>query len=172
MANKKVYEPEIVAEVPYPTQDQAVIATTNTSSNPAGTYTPTTVKDKALPKKRAAVELISQVLNTRSRKVLQEFDLQQSGGFKIGEFQQGVSGDVKISPNGLVGRNNAGLTTFALDTDGNLVLVGEIRSGSLITGDVIVGDNRIRIEVDDDGRGTIIVNDGQYDRVLIGFGDF
>jgi len=126
-------------------------------------------KDKTLPKKRSAVELLSTALNTRSRKVLQEFELQQSGGFQIGKFEEGISGDVRITPNGLTGRNIAGLVTFALDTDGNLALVGELRSGSTVTGQVVVGNNRVIIDVDDDGQPTIIINDGTYDRVILGY---
>lgn len=162
------YEPEISQDNPFPGDaNQPPI-----SSPPpidVGNFSPTTTPQETFPKKRTAVELLSTALNTRSRKVLQEFELQQSGGFQIGNFQEGLSGDVRITPNGLTGRNIAGLVTFALDTDGNLTLVGELRSGSTITGQVIVGNNGVIIDVDDDGHPTIIVNDGTHDRVIIGY---
>ena len=161
------YEPEVVPETPFP--NEVVSSITPSSQDTKGAFTPAVGKDKTLPKKRSAVELLSTALNTRSRKVLQEFELQQSGGFQIGKFEEGISGDVRITPNGLTGRNIAGLVTFALDTDGNLALVGELRSGSTVTGQVVVGNNRVIIDVDDDGQPTIIINDGTYDRVILGY---
>lgn len=142
MAND-TYEPEVVQENPFP--NELVSPTGQISRGTGDTFTPATSKEKMFPKKRTAVELLSTALNTRSRKVLQEFELEQSGGFQIGKFEEGLTGDVRITPNGLTGRNVAGITTFALDTDGNLVLVGELRSGSLITGSVVVTDGDISL---------------------------
>lgn len=146
--DEKVYTPEVIVETPFP--GDPLVNTGLSPSNPSGVVTPTISKEKTFPVKKIALELLSTALNTRSKKILQEFKLQQSGGLKIGNFEEGISGEVDITPNGLLGRNIAGLTTFALDTDGNLILVGELRSGSLITGDVIVQDGgRIRIGTDD-----------------------
>lgn len=166
MADKN-YEPEVVQENPFP--GEVVQPISSTQAGTGDNYTPATTKEKTFPKKRTAVELLSTALNTRSRKVLEKFELVQSGGFQIGDFQEGLTGDVRITPNGLTGRNIAGLVTFALDTDGNLTLIGELRSGSTITGQVIVGNNGVIIDVDDDGNPSIIVNDGTHDRVLIGY---
>jgi hypothetical protein len=135
--DNKNYEPEVVPEVPFPSEIVEPISQ-NSSSSAGGNYTPPVSNGKAFPIKKIAQELLSTSLNTRSRKILQQFDLQQSGGFQIGNFQEGINGDVRITPNGLTGRNIAGLVTFALDTDGNLVLVGELRSGSTVTGSVII----------------------------------
>lgn len=170
--NEKVVEPEVIQEIPFPNQDTVPNSTTSSSPSSQGIVSSPTSKEKSLPKKRSAVELLSTSLNTRSRKVLQSFELEQSGGFQVGNFQEGVSGDVRMTPNGLTGRDMAGITTFALDTDGNLVLKGELQSGSVITGNIIVGNNRVIISVDENGEPSIIVNDGSYDRVLIGFGEF
>lgn len=167
MADDKVYEPEVIVENPFPGQDLPFIPVQ--SGSPVGTYAPATSKEKSFPRKRTAVELLSEALNTRSRKVLQSFDLAQSGGFQIGNFQEGISGDLRITPNGIVGRDQAGLVVFEIDTDGNATFRGQIQSGSVVTGRVVVGNNRVIIEVDDNGEGTIIVNDGTNDRVLIGF---
>ncbi len=164
----KVYEPEIIQDAPFPGQEVPV-SQSNSASNPAGTYSPTTTKAKGFPIKRTAVELLSEVLNTRSRKILQSFDLAQSGGFQIGNFQEGISGDLRITPNGIVGRDIAGLVVFEIDTDGNATFKGQIQSGSVVTGRVVVGNNRVIIDVDESGEGRIVVNDGSNDRVLIGF---
>lgn len=131
----KNYEPEVVQDNPFPGEVIQPI-TSSPQATGVGNYSPTTTQEKIFPRKRIAVELLSTTLNTRSRKILEEFELQQSGGLKIGDFKEGISGDVRITPNGLTGRNNSGLTTFGLDTDGNLILVGEMRSGSVITGDI------------------------------------
>lgn len=144
--DEKLYTPTIVSDTPFPTDTQ-ISSTQPQTQVGTGNFTPQQTGDKSTPKKRIAVELLSTALNTRSRKILEKFDLQQSGGLQIGNFEEGISGDIRLTPNGLTGRNIAGTTTFALDTDGNLILVGELRSGTLITGDVIIdGDGALRIQ--------------------------
>ena len=138
MADEKVYTPEVVVENPFPGGDIPVPV--SQSQTPAGTYTPTATKPKSFPTRKIATELIGSALNTRSKKILQEFEFAQHGAIQVGKYENGVSGDVKITPNGLVGRNISGLTTFGLDTDGNLILVGELRSGSTVTGSVSIED--------------------------------
>lgn len=160
----KDYTPEVVSDAPFPGEVEQLVTSSQTMV--AGNYGPTQLNEKKFPKKRVAVELLSTALNTRSKKILQEFELQQSGGLKIGDFQEGLSGDVRITPNGLTGRNTAGLVTFALDTDGNLVLVGELRSGSVISGTVIVGDNNVVIEGDESR--ILIYDENGIARILLG----
>lgn len=166
--DEKIYYNDVSEDTPFPVDPSEALVISNQSES-GGTYSNTTTKGGTFPVKRQAVELISEVLNTRSRKVLQSFDLQQSGGFQIGNFEDGTSGDIRITPNGIVGRDTDGIVAFSLDTDGNVVVKGEIRSGSFITGQVIVGNNRVIIDVDSNGQPTIIVNDGTNDRVLIGY---
>ncbi len=48
-------------------------------------------------RKRLAQELLSRALNTRSKRILQEFKLEDSGGFKIGDFKKGVTGKAQDS---------------------------------------------------------------------------
>ena len=165
---EEVYTNEVIVDNPFPGEPEPAILPGQ--PNPAGTFTATTTKEKTFPKKRTAVELLSTALNTRSKKILQEFELAQSGGLKIGDFKEGISGDLRLTPNGLTARDIAGLTTFAIDgSDGSAVFKGSIQSGSLITGQVVVGNNRVIIDVDDSGEPTILVNDGTNDRILIGF---
>lgn len=164
MAEKELYEPEVIQDNPFPGETAPVLS--SAQSNSDGSYTPTTTKEKTFPKKRSAIELLSTALNTKSRKILQEFELQQFGGLKIGDFMQGLSGDIRITPNGITARDLAGLTTFSLDgTDGSAAFRGSVQAGSVITGAVTVGDNAVIIDGEDR---TIIVNDGTNDRVLIG----
>lgn len=166
--DNKVYEPEVIVENPFPSQPD--LGFVPGQSNPTGVYTPTSTREKVFPRKRTAVELLSSALNTRSRKILQQFALQQSGGFQIGNFEEGISGDLRITPNGLTARDIAGLTTISIDgTSGDVAIKGELRSGSVITGEVIVGNNRMVLTVDDDGQPQILLNDGTNDRMIIGF---
>jgi len=141
MAEEKVYTPEVIDENPFPIAEP--VFETESESVVGGEYKPTTTKEKNFPRKRIAVELLSSVLNTRSRRILEEFQLQQSGGFKIGDFKEGISGDLRITPNGITARDLAGLITFALNgTTGDAVFKGEIRAGTLVGGEVsVIGGN-------------------------------
>jgi|TARA_Y100000310_G_scaffold110581_1_gene108953 hypothetical protein len=163
-----VYEFETIEETPFP-GEPAVLSTRSRATG--GVVTPTAIKDKTFPTKKVSHELLSTALNTRSRKILQEFDLQQSGGLKVGDFKSGISGDLRITPNGLTARDIAGLITFAIDgSDGSAVFKGEIRSGSLVTGEVVVGDDAVKID-GTDGNGKMVINDKStgLDIILIGF---
>jgi len=154
MVKERVYSPEVIVEQPFPGEPEpAVLAN---QPNPAGTFSPTTTKEKPFKQQRIAVELLSTALNTRSKKVLQEFELQDTGGFKVGTFKSGISGDLRITPNGLTARNIAGLTTFAIDGDtGDAVFAGEVRAGSTIVSDTIVTEKA------SSGNGrTVYYNDG------------
>src|SRR3990167_1068868 len=75
----KVYEPEVIQDTPFPGEPQLVPLPGQ--ANPAGTYSPAITKDKPFKKKIVASETVGQDLNIRSKKILQEFELQQSGGF-------------------------------------------------------------------------------------------
>src|SRR3990167_3748314 len=133
MADKN-YEPEIAQENPFPGEPEPVASLGQ--PNPAGTFAPSVSKEKTFPRKRTAVELLSTALNTRSRKILEEFELQQSGGLKIGDFKSGISGDLRITPNGLTARNIAGLTTFAIDGDtGDATFRGTVEAGGFTISD-------------------------------------
>jgi hypothetical protein len=133
--DNKVYEQEVIVETPFPSET-GIPGFAPTVANAVGTYTPTTTKEKTIPKKKLALELLSTALNTRSKKILQEFDLADSGGLKIGNFKEGLSGDLRITPNGLTARDIAGLTTFAIDgLTGSAVFRGEIRAADFVISD-------------------------------------
>lgn len=162
----KIYSQEIVEDNPFP--GEVVQPVASTPSNVGGNYTPTVSKSKTFPVKRTAVELLSTSLNTRSKKILQEFELQQSGGFKIGNFEDGVTGDLRLTPNGITARDIAGITTFAIDgASGDAVFKGDVRSGSIITGEVIVGNNSIILDGDEDNPRILLYNGG-IPQILIG----
>jgi len=141
----KTYHQEIVQDNPFPGEPLLVPLTSQ--ANPAGTFSPSVSKDKTFPIKRTAVELLSTALNTRSRKILEKFDLVQSGAIQIGNFKEGLTGDLRLTPNGITARDIAGLTTFAIDgTTGDAVFKGEVQAGSLVSGKVLVGGGNIEID--------------------------
>ena len=130
----RTYESEVIVENPFPGQDSSLSISTPPVK---GVYAPTIEKEKIFPKKRIATELIGQTLNTRSRKILGEFEFMPSGALQIGDYKNGVSGDLRISPNGITARDIAGLTTFAIDgTTGDAVFKGEVQAGSLISAEI------------------------------------
>lgn len=168
MTDEKVYTPEVIQENPLPDGDTMVsLDAVQPGSKTTGEFAPSTIKDHAAPAKKVAHELMSSALNTRTRKVLEEFQFTPSGALQIGNYQDGDTGDIRISPNGIVARDVTGNTTFALDgTDGSAVFAGTIQTGALISGVVAVGDNSVVI--DGESR-SIIINDGTNDIILIGF---
>ena len=144
MAEEKIYTPEVIEETPFP--DEPTILDTQNQPSIGGNFAPTVSKEKTFPKKKIAVELLSTALNTRSRKILQEFKLEQSGGLQIGNFKEGISGDMRLTPNGQTARNKSGITTFAIDGDtGDAIFAGELKSGSIVTGTVEITDGNIAL---------------------------
>lgn len=167
MADEKVYTPETIQDQPFPATGSEL---TYSADEPSGseTYRPSEIKNTEIKKKRIAVELIGASLNTKSRKILAEFQFTESGAVQVGKYENGVSGDVRISPNGIVARDLAGLITFALDaTTGSAVFKGSVQSGSVITGAVQLGNNSILIDGDtqqmifyeDDGKAAIVIGE-------------
>lgn len=84
-----------------------------------------------------AKELISNNLNSQSRQILSAFTFNKTGSIQIGEYVSGVSGDIRISPNGLVARNSAGITTVSIDgTTGDATFLGTVSAGSVISASI------------------------------------
>jgi hypothetical protein len=162
MADEKVYQPEIIQENPFPGEVAQSVLSENQGDTKEN-LTPTTDKEKTFPIKKIAIELLSTALNTRSRKILKEFDLQQSGGFQIGNFQEGLSGDLRLTPNGMTARNIAGITTFAIDGDtGDAIFAGQVRAGSTIVADTIV------TEQSSNGNGRTVYYNNGIPAIVIG----
>lgn len=148
--DEKVYEPEVIQDNPFPGEVVQPVSSYSPATG-VGNYTPTTTKEKTFPVKKVAVELMSTALNTRSKKILQEFELQQTGGLRVGNFEEGISGDLRITPNGLTARDIAGVTTFSIDgTTGDAIFKGVVQAGSIITGGQILNQDGTII-IDEDG---------------------
>lgn len=148
MSDEKVYTPEVIDENPIPGSEGVVSFVESQSTNQTtGQTSPASIKEQLIPTKKVATELLSSALNTRSRKIIQEFQFTPSGAIQIGNYQEGDHGDIRISPDGIVARNRFGDTTFSLDgDDGSAVFAGTIQAGTLISGAVAVGDGNILID--------------------------
>lgn len=165
--SEKILKQPVIEDVPLP--DGSIPPNFDvTQPSSGGTSETAKIKSQRLPYKRIATEVIASALNTKSRKILAEFDLVDSGGLKIGDYTPGVSGDLKLTPNGIVGRNDSGITTFAFDaTTGNVVILGSIQAGSVITGEVIVGNNNVII--DGENSRIIVYDEDGIPGIIIGF---
>lgn len=105
------------------------------------------------------------------------FDRAKGGTLTLGgkDNENGVlalqdeEGNEKVSMNkeGIIAKDKEGETTFKVNAaTGEAFFKGEIQPGSIVTGQVNVGNSRIII---DGEKRTIVVNDGVNDRVLIGY---
>lgn len=163
----KVYYPQVIPDEPFPqTALDSVLAPT-LGADSKQSYSPSTISDQSMPTKRVATELLSTSLDTNKRKILQEFEFTQSGSLQIGKFEQGVSGDLRLTPNGITGRDIAGLITFAINAlTGDAVFKGSVQAGSVVTGAVSVGDSNILI--DGETRRIIFYDDNGIPVIVIG----
>lgn len=162
----KVYTPSEIEETPFPQEGQASFQTTQSTSNE--TYSPKTTKEVDFPDRRVAHEVLSAALNTRSKKILQPFEFTQSGALQIGNYQEGVNGDIRISGAGIVARNSLGSNTFVLDSEtGDAFFAGTIQTGTLISGLVVVGNNSIILDGDANSPRILLYNN-DIPEILIG----
>lgn len=147
MDSIKTYEPEIIQDAPFPGGIVTGLPSSQSSNGSNGEFSPATTKEASFPQRRISTEVMSASLNTAALKILQNFTLQQSGGLQIGNFQEGISGDIRITPNGITARDIAGINSFALDAiTGDAVFRGQIASGALVTGEILLGDGSVVID--------------------------
>ena len=169
MADNILY-PDTIEDQPFPGQE--AIDTSVSQAVSAGGISTEKIKDNPTPKKIIAHETIGSALNTKTKRILAVFEFTEHGAIQIGKYVNGVSGDLRFTPNGIIARDLAGLTTFAIDgTTGDAVFKGTIQaesiiSGSLVTGKVIVGNENIVI---DGENSRILINNGNEDQILIGY---
>lgn len=164
----KVYNPPTIADTPMPSPMQATPASqaaTQASSN--GVTNPATIQDQPSPTQRIAVDVLGNVLNTQNRKIIRQFTFTPTGALQIGTYSPGESGDVRISPDGIVARDQAGNTTFSLDGDtGDATFAGTLQTGALIAGQIAVGNDAIQI--DGDNKRIVFFDDTGVPSIVIG----
>lgn len=165
MTSDKVYSPETIADQPLPTIQSSVIPATPVGT-PNTVYSPETVTPQKFPERLIAIATIGTRINTQSGQILGNFEFAELGALSIGKYENGVSGDIRLSPNGIIARNVNGDTTFTIDgTTGDATFKGTLQAGTLIAGAMNVGDPNVVI---DGVNGRITIHDGSHYRVLIG----
>ena len=143
---EKIYTPEVIKNNPLPDQE-VTYDYSDSQTSTGGIENVATIKEQTVASKRVSHVTVASSLNTHSRKILGEFTFTEGGAIRVGEYTPGVSGDLRISPNGIVARNDSGIITFSLDgTTGDATFKGTINAGTLIGGQVSVGDGNILID--------------------------
>ena len=146
-SKQKTYTETVIEDQPFPQEVDQPGFIVSSAPSAGGSYSEAKIEERIFPTKRIATELLSDVLNTKSRKILKEGQFTKSGALQIGEYVNGATGDIRISPDGIVARNNAGTETIAIDGDtGDVTIRGRLQSGSVVTGVVVVGDSAIQID--------------------------
>ena len=167
MTKDKIFHQQVIDDNPFPNEEGEVPFGV-TQSTSGERVSAEKIPDQGFPKKKIATEVISTALNTKSRKILAEFEFTESGALQIGKYANGVSGDLRVSPNGITARNDAGTTTFAIDgTTGDAVFKGTLQAGTLVGGEVIVGNNRVII--DGENARIMVYDENDVPRILIGY---
>lgn len=169
-------QPPTIVDQPIPLLDGSQTTATGTDTTATSTESavvPTTQVDQAFPQAIIARETISQSLDTETKRIKGAYSFESLGAIKIGEFSQGVSGEVAISPDGIIAKNINGDTTFALDgATGDATFKGTVQSGSLLSGSLTVGGaanvdgaihvldstNTEKVTIDKDG---VLIQDGK-----------
>jgi len=139
----KVYTPEVIQDQPFPFPVPGMpnpFQMTQQINNQQGLYAPAQIQTQPFPSNTTADQLISNQLNSRTKKIMGSFQFTPSGAIKIGDFRKGQAGEIDLSPVGILAKNIQGNTTFFLDGDtGDATFAGELGAGSLVTGKILVG---------------------------------
>lgn len=165
------YQPQTIVDQPVPLLEGGFSDSSGSNSSPTSdsyAESPITIPDKRIIPPNTAQDTVSQSLNTATRRILGEFTFEQLGAIVVGAINSALgTGQITISPDGIIAKNSDGTTTFALDgTDGSATFLGELIAGSIITGAITVGANNVMI---DGANKRIVINDGTNDRIIMGF---
>jgi hypothetical protein len=97
-------------------------------------FTQETVPDQPFPLAVVASDVMGGSLNTKARKILGDFSFTPMGAISIGQYSAGVSGDIRLSPTGIVGRNSSNVQTFYINaTTGDAMFRGTLHA---LAGDI------------------------------------
>lgn len=154
---EKIYYPEVIENFPITANSGEPETKASRRGFSNNERTTEVIIQPKFPVKRFSEELLSTSLNTKSKKILGSYTFGAMGAISVGTYENGVSGDIRISPNGIVGRNINGTTTFSIDgTTGDATFLGTIEAGAVVAGQVTV-------------TGSFVVNDGTYNVIWLGY---
>lgn len=161
----EVYYPETIEDQALPNTGSVNVPAMSQGSNPYGQETskPLTDLDQRFPSRIIAAETVSKSLDTRTKRIKDGFTFAKHGAIRIGEYVNGVSGEIAITPNGLTALNVNGEQTLAIDgATGDATFKGVVQAGSFIA-----GDSAVKIE-GDANNGRIVVFTSGVPSVVIG----
>ena len=160
MDDVKIYKPTEIPDTSFPQEMGEMPIAQSVSEY----HTPTEIPDTKFPEDKIATELISASLNTKSKKILGEYQFTKYGALQIGVYILNESGDIKISPAGILAKNKHGAFTFVLDGDsGDATFAGIVRAATFIGGSIITG----QIDVGLGGGGAYVRLDGANNRMVV-----
>lgn len=163
------YTPTVIEATPFPGLEQTTVATVGSAATGKDNYAPSEVPERTFPTQTIANTVISDSFNTQSRRILDSFEFAKNGAIQVGEYIEGISGDIRIAPTGIIARNADGDITFTIDgTTGDATFAGTIAAGSLIAGRTDIGTVGGNVFIDGENN-RIIISDGTHDRILIGY---
>jgi hypothetical protein len=141
IANQEIYgtvaEPSSATNTNPTTSSTAgtTTKTTSTSGVSQSNISPDRVIPVIPPQVPTANDTIGHSINTKTNKILGIYSFGKVGSLQVGEYSNGVSGDIRISPDGITARNAAGTNTFAIDGQtGDASFFGTIQAGSIVVG--------------------------------------
>ena len=168
MPEVKEYQPTVIEATQFPGIEQQSLDAPGSAAPGRDNYAPTEVPGRTFPTQTIANTVISDSFDTQSRRILAEYEFAKQGALQIGEYVEGESGDVRISPSGIIGRNLDGDITFSLDAvTGDATFRGTVAAGSLIAGRTDIGIANGNVWIDGD-EVRIMISDGTHDRILLG----
>lgn len=144
MAKYKIIYPDVIEPTPLNAQDyQFDTRGSATASSIMNTTTPDETKVRRLDPPQYAKEVISHRLNSVTGQITSKFEFTKYGTLEIGE--EGETGWIRISGDGITAENINGDQTFYLDgRTGDAVFSGELAAGNILTGEIDLGtDGRI-----------------------------
>lgn len=162
-----IYQPQTIPDQPFPVDNSSTVNPSTTTGQSTTQLSPQTVPERTFPQQVIAVQTIGDSIDTQSKRIKGSYQFDKMGAIQIGEYENGVSGQILISPSGIVATNKNNQNTFTLDgSTGNATFLGTVQAGSVIAGAVNVGSPSVIIDGAND---RIIVNDGTNDIILIGY---
>jgi hypothetical protein len=139
-----------VPDTAFPIDPTLLVSGAQTQATiPGSDFSSPVIEDTPLSTPMIAQQVISQALDTQSRKIILPFQFAPMGAIQIGQ--------VLISPAGIAAKNGSGVTTFAIDAaTGNATFLGTVAAGSIVTGYIQVGG-----AASDVNGGSTTINGGQ-----------
>ncbi len=145
MSNDTYYSPQVIEANIFPNVEEPTSPASGDSSTKDVIRVEKLPVNVQFPPKRIAREVIGKSLDTESKRILGDFTFGVLGAISIGAYENGVTGDIRITPNGIVGRNINGVETFSINaTTGVAVFRGSVQTGAVFAGDIeITGALRV-----------------------------